>query len=218
MTFSILSFYTVTLGIATLSIMTLRITTISIMSIFNDTQHWNIKHNDAQHNDTLHNSSQQTYAQHNNIQYNKLNTMSLIIATLRVKTLNMTTLTITKFSILPSILHLILPLKYYYVLILVSVSDKQPSLLHYSWNLFGVYIYTYICMYICVYMCVVKITTMRRNQLPVSASRCQCESQICFATFILWKISKWPKTQQPTKLENRFGIFRNLWIFQFMFA
>ncbi len=45
---------------------------------------------------------------------------------------------------------------------------------------------------------------MSGNQLPDSAARWQHGSQICFATFILCKITKLLKTQQPSlKLEKK---------------
>ncbi len=53
------------------------------------------------------------------------------------------------------------------------------------------------------------------NQPPVSATRWQRVPQICFETFILWKISKLLITYQPQKVKKnryRFGIliFRNI--------
>jgi hypothetical protein len=56
-------------------------------------------------------------------------------------------------------------------------------------------------------------SSMKGNQLPASAARWQHWSQICFATFNKWKITKLLITQQPLKLEqntHRFGIHRNL--------
>jgi hypothetical protein len=46
------------------------------------------------------------------------------------------------------------------------------------------------------------MTSMRGNQLPVSAARGQHGSHKCFATFILQKNTKLLKTQQPLKLEK----------------
>ncbi len=54
---------------------------------------------------------------------------------------------------------------------------------------------------------------MRGNQLPVSPTRWQHGSQICFATFNELKVTKLLKTQQPGKLEknkHRFGVYRIL--------
>jgi hypothetical protein len=44
--------------------------------------------------------------------------------------------------------------------------------------------------------------SVRGNQLLVSAARWQHGSQICFGTFIKWKITKLQKTQLPLKLEK----------------
>ncbi len=52
------------------------------------------------------------------------------------------------------------------------------------------------------------------NQLPVSATRGQHQSQKCFATLIYWKVKKLLKTQQLLKLEknkHRFEILENFW-------
>ncbi len=43
---------------------------------------------------------------------------------------------------------------------------------------------------------------MRANQLPVLCDQVEHDSQIYFATFILWKITKLQNTQQPQKLES----------------
>jgi hypothetical protein len=56
--------------------------------------------------------------------------------------------------------------------------------------------------------------TMSGYELPVSAASWQQWSRICFETFILCKIAKLLKTQQPLKLEKKnkriFGILRIL--------
>ncbi len=48
-----------------------------------------------------------------------------------------------------------------------------------------------------------KFDDIRMNQLPVSATRWQHRSQICFVTFIQWKITKLLITQQPLKLKKK---------------
>jgi hypothetical protein len=58
-----------------------------------------------------------------------------------------------------------------------------------------------------------EVTTFGINQLPVSATRQQHESQICFAVFIERKITKLPKIKQQLKLnknKRQFVILRIL--------
>jgi len=48
---------------------------------------------------------------------------------------------------------------------------------------------------------------MSENQLTVSAARWQHWSQICFATFIQWKITKLLRTQQLLKPEKKISTY-----------
>ncbi len=54
------------------------------------------------------------------------------------------------------------------------------------------------------------VVIMRGNQLPVSAARWQDCSMICFATFILWKITKLLKNLTTTKAWGKISTDYNL--------
>jgi len=47
------------------------------------------------------------------------------------------------------------------------------------------------------------LKSIRINQLPISATGWQHGSQICLATFNLWKVQKCFLTQQPPKQEKK---------------